>query len=120
MNDNLSMNNTLVSVKDGFNRGNMFDNLFMPYKYIADIKPSDRRNKLMMDIQMFCFAAHELNLYLDLYPDDIQAIGLYNQYKEEANRLTYEYEKEFGKIELNINESYTWDWVKSPWPWERI
>jgi hypothetical protein len=120
MNDNLSMNNTLVSVKEGFNRGNMFDNLFMPYKYIADIKPSDRRNKLMMDIQMFCFAAHELNLYLDLYPDDIQAIGLYNQYKEEANRLTYEYEKEFGKIELNINESYTWDWVKSPWPWERI
>jgi hypothetical protein len=120
MNDNLSMNNTLVSVKEGFNRGNMFDNLFMPYKYIADIKPIDRRNKLMMDIQMFCFAAHELNLYLDLYPDDIQAIGLYNQYKEEANRLTYEYEKEFGKIELNINESYTWDWVKSPWPWERI
>lgn len=120
MNDNLSMNNTLVSVKEGFNRGNMFDNLFMPYKYIADIKPSDRRNKLMMDIQMFCFAAHELNLYLDLYPDDIQAIGLYNQYNEEANRLTYEYEKEFGKIELNINESYTWDWVKSPWPWERI
>lgn len=120
MNDNLSMNNTLVSVKEGFNRGNMFDNLFMPYKYIADIKPSDRRNKLMMDIQMFCFAAHELNLYLDLYPDDIQAIGLYNQYKEEANRLTYEYEKEFGKIELNINENYTWDWVKSPWPWERI
>lgn len=120
MNDNLSMNNTLVSVKEGFNRGNMFDNLFMPYKYIADIKPSDRRNKLMMDIQMFCFAAHELNLYLDLYPDDIQAIGLYNQYKEEANRLTYKYEKEFGKIELNINENYTWDWVKSPWPWERI
>lgn len=120
MNDNLSMNNTLVGIKEGFNRGNLFDNLFIPYKYIADIKPTNRRNKLMMDIQMFCFAAHELNLYLDLYPNDVQAIGLYNQYKDEADRLTYEYEQEFGKICLNINESYTWDWVKSPWPWERI
>ncbi len=120
MNDNLSMNNTLVNIKEGFNRGNMFDNLFMPYKYIANINPGNRRSKLMMDIQMFCFAAHELNLYLDLYPDDVQAIGLYNQYKDEADRLTYEYENEFGKINLDINESYTWEWVKSPWPWERI
>ena len=28
MNDNLSMNNTLVNPKEGFNRGNMFDNLY--------------------------------------------------------------------------------------------
>jgi hypothetical protein len=98
----------------------MFDNLFMPYKYIANVNPSNPRSKLMMDIQMYCFAAHELNLYLDLYPNDVQAIGLYNQYMDEANRLTYEYEKEYGKINLNINDSYTWEWIKSPWPWERI
>lgn len=120
MNDNLSMNNTLVNIKEGFNRGNIFDNLFWPYKYIADVKPNNPRSKLMMDIQMYSFAAHEMNLYLDLYPNDIQAIGLFNQYQDEANRLTNEYENEYGKICLDINESYAWDWVNSPWPWERI
>ena len=120
MNDNLSMNNTLANIREGFNRGNMFDNLFMPYKYIADIRPTSEKTKLMMDIQMYSFAAHEMNLYLDLYPDDIQAIGLFNQYTDEANRLIYEYENKYGKICLDINESYTWEWVKSPWPWERI
>ena len=120
MNDNLSMNNTLVNIKEGFNRGNMFDNLFWPYKYIADVQGVDRRSKLMLDIQTYCFAAHEMNLYLDLYPNDVQAIGLFNQYTEESNRLINEYEREYGKINLGINESYTWEWINSPWPWERI
>ena len=120
MNDNLSRNNKLVSVDVGFNRGNMFDNLFWPYKYIADVKANNEQEKLLLDIQRYCFAAHEMNLYLDLYPDDVQAIGIYNQYKEEADRLTNEYESRYGRICLGINEDYEWDWVKSPWPWERI
>lgn len=120
MNDNLSMNNKLTSIKEGFNRGNMFDNLFMPYKYIANLNPVTDRSKLMSEIQAYCFAAHEMNLYLDLYPDDIQAIGLFNQYQERTNELISEYESKYGKINLGINESYTWEWINSPWPWERI
>ena len=120
MRDNLSINNRLVSVKDGFNRGNMFENLFWPYKYIADVIPTNDQEELMLRLQMYCFAAHEMNLYLDVYPDDIQAIGIYNQYKEEESRLLQEYENRYGKIELGINDSYTWDWIKAPWPWERI
>jgi len=120
MRDNLSINNTLVSVSEGFNRGNMFDNLFWPYKYIANIKANNKQEELMLKIQMYCFAAHEMNLYLDLYPNDVQAIGIYNQYKEEENRLIKEYENEYGKISIGINEDYTWDWIKAPWPWERI
>lgn len=119
MNNNISMNNNLVNVKEAFNRGNLFDNIYWPYKYIANVKSSNEREDLMYKLQMYCFAAHELNLYLDLYPNDIEAIGLYNQYKDEADRLTYEYENRYGKICVGINENYTWDWVNSPWPWER-
>ena len=118
--DNLSRNNTLVSVKEGFNKGNMFENLFWPYKYIANVKASNPQEELLLRLQMYAFAAHEMNLYLDVYPDDVQAIGLYNQYKEEEMKLTDEYESKYGRICLGINENYTWDWVKSPWPWERI
>ncbi len=38
MYDNLSTNNKLVSVDVVFNRGNMFDNLFWLYNYIADVR----------------------------------------------------------------------------------
>lgn len=119
MNDNLSINNTLVSVNEGFNRGNIFENLFWPYKYIADVKATNQRDELMLNIQKYCFAAHELNLYLDVYPNDIQAIGLYNQYKNESTNLINEYESKYGKICLDINDNYTWEWINSPWPWER-
>ena len=111
--------NNIINVKEAFNRGNLFDNLFWPYKYIADVKPKNPKDELMYKIQMYSFAAHELNLYLDLYPNDVEAIGLYNQYKDESDRLTYEYENIYGKICLGINENYTWDWINSPWPWER-
>ena len=82
MRDNLSMNNTLVSVDEGFNRGNMFENLFWPYKYIANVRANNPQEQLLLKLQKYCFAAHEMNLYLDVYPEDIQAIGLYNQYKQ--------------------------------------
>ena len=120
MNDNLSMNNKLVSVEEGFNRGNMCDNLFWPYKYIANVNANNPKEELMLNIQRYCFASHEMNLYLDLYPNDVQAIGIYNQYKNELDRLVKEYENKYGKICLGINENYTWDWVNAPWPWERI
>ena len=119
MNEDIS-NYKLVSVDEGFNRGNMFDNLFWPYKYIADVHGNDEREKLLLNIQKYSFASHEMNLYLDLNPDDVQAIGLYNQYKDEEDRLIKEYESKYGKICLGINENNTWDWIKSPWPWERI
>ena len=120
MHNDLSKNNKLVNVNVGFNRGNMFENLFWPYKYISDYKPSNEKEELMYNIQKYCFASHEMNLYLDLYPNDLQAIGLYNQYKEEADRLEKEYESRYGRICLGINEDFNWDWVKSPWPWERM
>lgn len=119
MDNYISKDNNLVNVKEAFNRGNIFDNLYWPYKYIANIKPKTEKEILMTKIQIYGFAATEMNLYLDLYPNDLEAIGLFNQYKDEENRLIMEYENKYGYITLDINENYTWDWVKSPWPWER-
>lgn len=112
-------NQNLVSPKEAFDRGNLFDNYFWPYKYVANVKIDNEKDDLMLKIQIFCFAAHEVNLYLDLNPDDLSMVGLYNQYKEEANKYIMEYEKKYGLLELGINENYAWDWISSPWPWER-
>jgi hypothetical protein len=108
----------LVNPTEALNRGNLFDNYYWPYKYVSNLKPTNEKNDLMLKIQKYSFAAHELNLYLDVYPYDKQAIGLYNQYSESANKYTKEYEDKYGCIELNSNEKYPWMWINSPWPWE--
>ena len=59
MNDNLSRNNKLVNVNVGFNRGNMFENLFWPYKYIANVRGNNPQEELLINLQRYCFAAHE-------------------------------------------------------------
>lgn len=122
MNNNMDISQMykLVSPLEAFNRGNLFDNYYWPYKYIANVKPINEKQALMMKIQMYCFAAHELNLYLDLHPEDKQAVGLYNQYSELGKKYTDEYEKMYGCICLNENESSPWKWIDSPWPWEKL
>lgn len=112
--------NKLVPPIEAFNRGNLFDNLYWPYKYVSNLKPKNERDELLQKIQAYGFAAHELNLYLDLYPDDAQAIGLYNQYSEISNNFLNEYEKKYGPITLNSEEKYPWMWINSPWPWEKF
>ena len=110
---------SIVEPKESLNRGNLYDYYFWPYKYIADIKPNNERDALMINIQIYSFASHELNLYLDIYPDDKQALGLYNQYKEMCKKYMKEYEKKYGSICLEPDMN-SWSWIDSPWPWERI
>ena len=120
MNDNLSINNRLVSVNEGFNRGNMFDNLFWPYKYIAELKPTSEKEELMNKVQMYCFAAHEMNLYLDVYPENQEVLHLFTKYKDMYIYLWMKYEQKFGPLTLDtVNmDNNNWQWIKSPWPWE--
>lgn len=111
---------SIVDPREALNRGNLFGYYFWPYKYVANLKATNEREKLMQNIQMYAFAAHELNLYLDIYPDDKQALGLFNQYSELSNRYIKEYENKFGPIILDSKENYPWQWINSPWPWEKF
>ena len=118
--NDIAVNSKLVSPEEALNRGNLFENLYWPYKYVSNLKPQNERQALMQKIQEYGFAAHELNLYLDLYPDDMQAVGLYNQYSEMSDKYLKEYEKKYGCIILDSNEKYPWMWINSPWPWEKL
>ena len=118
--NDIASTSKLVSPKESLNRGNLFENLYWPYKYVSNLKPQNERQALMQKIQEYGFAAHELNLYLDLYPDDMQAVGLYNQYSEMSNKYLKEYEEKYGCIVLDADEKYPWAWINSPWPWERL
>ena len=118
----VKFNNNLYSPQEGFDKGNMFSNLYSQYKNFRpmNINPRNEQERLMYEIQTICFAAHELNLYLDLHPEDSSMIMLFKDYSENARKLKNEYESKYGPITVsNINNENLFTWQTDKWPWER-
>jgi hypothetical protein len=69
-------NITLFDPYNGFIRGNMFPNLYNGYKMASpyEIKPMNEQAELLTGVDTLGFAAHDLNLYLDVYPEDRRMI----------------------------------------------
>ena len=121
--DMTNMNNDLADPKTGFLRGNLFDNLYDPYKNYRyrDLKPSNKREELLFNILKYNFALIELQLYLDTNPKDNNMVNLYSRYLNEKKRLVDEYEKNYGPLTMDgVNNVSDWTWIKSPWPWESV
>lgn len=113
---------TLYDSYNGFIRGNLFKNLYDPYKKEEpyEIKPINEQARLLTNIDSLGFAMIDLNLLLDVNPDNEEAIKLYNKYLKEKENLTKEYEKKFGPITTDSDtlNSYPWGWIDMPWPWD--
>lgn len=122
---NMDTNNTnpeLTDLKEGFLKGNLFKDLYNPYKNYkyGMLSPSSEKEQLLYNILMYKFALNDLNIYLDNYPNDIKCINLYNKYLAEETKLIDQYEKKYGPLTTDskyLGEN-TWKWIKSPWPWE--
>lgn len=122
---NKTMGNTqsnLYTPYEGFIRGIMFKNIYEPYKQERpyQIQPMNEQAEILTNIDSLGFAMIDLNLYLDVFPDDKTAINLYNQYREQKQQLLDQYQINYGPIELNSNalNMYPWAWNNKPWPWE--
>lgn len=115
-------NNNLLSVDEAFFAGNIKKDSYMPYKNMTYIKPSitNEKEKRLYDIQKLCFYCHDLNLYLDIDPNNKYYIELYKKYNEEEKKLELEYERLYGPINLsNVNDINKWQWINNPWPWNK-
>lgn len=119
-----TMNNgtQLVNPTEGYNRGNLFANLYDQYKNYQPetLRASNEQERLFLELSRNHFAAHELNLYLDLNPDDVSMIRLFNDYREKCDQLTKEYERKYGPLTVksDVLNQAPFMWEKSPWPWE--
>ena len=124
-NMNNMINNTnmnLADPKEAFLRGNLFNNLYDPYKNYkySMLNPTNKKEELLFNILMYKFALTELNLYLDNYPTNTQILNLYNNYLSEEKKLCNQYEKSYGPLTTASDnlDTNSWKWIKSPWPWE--
>lgn len=114
--------NQLFDPYQGFIRGNLYKNLYDPYKIKQpyDIKPMNEQAELLTYIDALSFACIDLGLYLDVYPNNREFIELYNQYNSQKKELMEQYQTKYGPLVLTSNSlnSYPWAWDDKPWPWE--
>lgn len=110
----------LYSPYEAYQRGNLFPGLYQGYQGInpSMTEPKNQRMELLSYLGAYAFAAHELNLYLDNYPNDREAVKKFKEYKKEVNKAKEEYEKLYGPITVTGVTQDTWTWVNEPWPWE--
>lgn len=80
------------------------------------------RQMLLHQVMALDFYLTELNLYLDTHPNDQRAIQLFNAALAKAMCAREEYERQCGPLTTycSKNDGPTWQWINSPWPWERM
>ncbi len=115
-------NNSLFTPEVAYNNGNLFSNLYSEYKNYrpTQLSANTEKEKLLLDLGRLSFAAHDLNLYLDLNPNDESMLTLFNDYRKQADIMINEYESKFGPLNISSNslETGPFKWINSPWPWE--
>jgi len=115
-------NLNLFTPYEGFIKGNMFPSLYNSYRGMKpfQIKPINEQAEMLTTIDSLGFATIDLNLYLDVNPDDKKAIDLFNQYRKQKEELMKKYQEKYGPIELSSDSlnNYPWMWDNRPWPWE--
>lgn len=112
----------LFSPKEGYEKGNLFSGLYSQYKNYrpANLKPRNEKESKLYELSTIAFAAHELNLYLDLHPEDQSMLALFNDYRRKSNELIKEYEEKYGPLNISSNslEGNKFTWATDTWPWE--
>lgn len=121
--DNYMMNNVnLFTPEQGYDLGNMFDDLYDPYKNYKPnkLRANTPKEELYLQLSRISFAMHEINLYLDLHPEDRKFQQLFNDYRKMFVELEKKYEMEYGPLTTcsDALEKTPFEWVTKSFPWE--
>lgn len=78
------------------------------------------KEDLLNNIRIYKFCAVDLNLYLDNFPEEENAVEDYCKVSAKLDSLVAEYEKDYGPI-TNFGGAFYESpktWVDKCWPWE--
>ena len=113
--------NNILDTEEGFKKGNMFKNLYDEYKNYKPRKltASNEREDMLLQIMEYTFSIIDIELYLDMYPNDKDALKLFNTYLNNKKELVNMFEEKYGPLTIDSKvQKNNWLWTKSPWPWE--
>ena len=121
-NNNMNINNNLFNPYEGYVKGNLFKNLYDSYKNLKpiNIPVNSERDELLLNIGELSFGRHEMNLLLDNYPNNQDALNLFNKYRDLEEKQVMNYERRFGPLCITSNEmnNIPFKWESDKWPWE--
>lgn len=119
MNKIYKTNYQLNSLEETINQGTLFKDLYKPYKQVPKLVAENNEEKLLMKIQQLEIALMDLNLYLDINPNNQTLLDLYQKYTQEKDSFVKEFESKYYPLTKDSSASNTyWKWLNGKWPWE--
>ncbi len=123
MNIDFNINNrNFLSAKEGFLRGNLFKDEYKPYKNLTyiDIKPQNDREAKLYNVMCYGEAINDMNLYLDVHPEDGNALKYLEELIKEEKNAKEEYVNSYGPLNICDTKGDKFEWIDSPWPWDDL
>ena len=121
-NENQGNNQNIWNPMEGFEKGNLFQSLYEQYQNYKPqvLKPTNEQERLLTELQAISFAIHDLNLYLDVNPNDQSMALLWSDYQKQLQEKKKEYEEKYGPMTVTSSsiDGKISNWVNSKWPWE--
>lgn len=119
---NKNANIKYVSAKEGFERGNMIADEYIPYRNYTyrKLTPNNDREKKLNAVQELDFALTDLHFILDLHPEDMATYELFKQYAASYKNAKEEYERTYGPLTFTHTNYNNYEWSKNPWPWDNM
>ena len=74
---------------------------------------NNEKDYMMLLLQIYDFNLVDLNLYLDIYPNDVNMLNLRDKYLKEYETAKKNYETKYGAI-----TTYSETLNKAPWNWD--
>ncbi len=101
---------------DALKRGTLFPGLDLPFMNMVNME--DVSGTPLGEVMALCFVSHELQLYLDTHPDDIDAFKLMKSAMNLTSEAKRRYIAKYGPLRPDdMLCSDTFDWIDDPWPW---
>jgi len=118
--ESINRDNTMrfLSPEQAIARGNVEKKKYLPYKNIEPLNlnfnlPTTGFKQL---IQAYYFTLNDLTLYLDVHPNDEEALAYYNQVLKKLNELMASFNKSYYPLFIFSKEQSIYEWSKL-WPW---
>ena len=110
----------VLTPKQGLNLGNMFASEYDRYKDYRprELKATNSKEKDLLEIRELAFAVNDLNLKLDVEPDNLEYFSLFKEYARELDERVREYSNNYDALEVCLDLKNNFSWYKNPWPWE--
>ena len=112
--------NDILTPKQGLNLGNLFASEYDRYKDYRprELRANNAKEEALLEIRELSFAVNDLNLKLDIEPDNMEYFNLFKEYASALDEKVREYSNKYETLELcqDLKDKYTW--YQSPWPWE--